>query len=300
MDNNEISIHFKTAANKILHFLHERFGFQLWSITRVNGNHWVMLVTRDDGYNVEDGDMFVWSDSFCFRMVQSLGPQIAPRVKEIEAYASAPINKDLPISAYIGVPLKLDDGRLFGTLCAIDPVEQPDSLKDELPLISLFAELISQIIQADMKTQKLINEVELARLNSYREPTTNLYNSEAWNILLAKEQERCDVFSSPAMILIIKVNDTRKNETNYLLEKISDYLNKIFRLSDIKAYLGNNTFAVLAIEIDHELTEDFITRIQCTLTSEKIPVDIGWAEHDPKNRLIETQAIAEKNISPLQ
>ena len=297
-ENYDLSISFKTVANKILNFLHERLGFQLWAITRVQGDHWIMLVNKDSGYDIEGRNVFVWSDSFCSRMVQSLGPKIAPRVKDIPAYTDAPINKELPISAYIGIPLKSEDGRLFGTLCAIDPAEKLESLKDELPLLNLFGEIISKIIQADMKTQKLIIDLELTKLNMDKDPVTDLYNNEAWDKLLTKEQERCDAFGSPALILIIKADNTNKNAE--LLKDISGYIKNSFRLSDIKAYLGHNTFAILAIEIDNDLTNEFISRIRNKLNSKKMPVKIGWAQHDPRNTLIETQAQAEKKISPLQ
>jgi diguanylate cyclase len=293
MTEKEITSHYKIAAEKILEFLHERLGFQLWAVTRTYNDHWIMLVTKDNGYHVKDGDVFVWSDSFCSRMVQSKGPQIAPRVKDIPEYVSAPIGTEFPIASYIGMPLKKDDGSLFGTLCAIDPVEHPDSLLDELPLIKLFSELLEQLLQADMKTAELLDRLENAQLTMGKDPVTQLNNQATWDLLMIKEQKRCDELGSSALIIILNIDN------GVSLSKVAQYLKDIFRSTDIEAYMGNNCFAVLAIEIDNLFNEEFISRIIQSFIAENITGKIGWAEHDPRNTLKETQVIAEKNMMPI-
>ena len=299
-DESEITAHFRVAAKKILTFLHKRLGFQLWAVTRSYNDHWIMLVTEDNGYNVKDGDVFVWSDSFCSRMVHAKGPQITPKVKDVPEYMSAPIGKEYPTSSYIGIPLKQEDGTLFGTLCAIDPAEKPDSIVNEAPLIHLFAELLSQLIDADMKTQKFMSDIELVKLKTELDPDTGLYNSNAWDIYIAKEQKRCDTFGSPALILLIKLDHTvDSTEEADHLKKIAAYIKNIFRASDIVAYLGGNTYAVLAVEIDSLLIKEFISRIQQSFIAKNISASMGWAEHDPEKKLTETQLRAENNLKPL-
>ncbi|WLT39263.1 GAF domain-containing protein [Synechocystis sp. B12] len=90
--------------------------------------------------------MFHWPDSFCSRMVRGEGPHIAPQSNLVEAYRNAPIAQQVDIGAYVGVPITYGNGSLFGTLCAIDPEIQPDSLVDELPLVELIAQLLSTIL----------------------------------------------------------------------------------------------------------------------------------------------------------
>ena len=115
---------FESAGRAVLAFLHRRLGFGLWMITRTEGEDWIVLQVEDHGYGISPGTVFRWADSFCSEMVQNNGPKVAPNSDIVPAYAAAPIGQQVPIKAYIGVPLSNADGSLFGTLCAIDPSRQ--------------------------------------------------------------------------------------------------------------------------------------------------------------------------------
>lgn len=145
---------FKTASSQVLEYLHTQLGFRLWMITRTEEDDWIVLNASDHGYNVQSGDVFRWTDSFCSRMVAGLGPRIAPRSNEIPAYAEAPIGRKVPIGAYVGVPLTRHDGGLFGTLCAIDPMPMPDDVGDQLPLVEIMARLLMTILETELKAQQ--------------------------------------------------------------------------------------------------------------------------------------------------
>ncbi len=137
---------FQEAGQAVLKFLHSRFGFNLWMITRVEGKDWIVLQSEDHGYDVQPGQVFQWADSFCFHMIAGKGPKIAPRSEDIPLYATAPINQQVSIKSYIGQPLIHEDGSLFGTLCAIDPQIKSDAIMQEVELVELFGNLLSNIL----------------------------------------------------------------------------------------------------------------------------------------------------------
>src|SRR4051812_26487169 len=112
---------FSSATRATIHFLRQRFDLDLWMVTRTEGNDWIVLGVEESKYDVKAGSVFQWSDSFCSRMVEGLGPRIAPQSDLIDVYKNAPIGAAVKIGAYVGVPLTKADGSLFGTLCAIDP-----------------------------------------------------------------------------------------------------------------------------------------------------------------------------------
>lgn len=105
----------------------------------------MMLQTVDSGYSIKPGDVFNWADTFCVQMVDGRGPMMAPRSADVPEYVSARIGQQVPIGAYIGVPLTKEDGSLFGTLCAIDPTPQPADISSELPTVQLLASLLSML-----------------------------------------------------------------------------------------------------------------------------------------------------------
>ncbi len=42
-------MNFETAAQAVLTFLHQQLGFDLWMITRTEGNDWIVLQANDHG-----------------------------------------------------------------------------------------------------------------------------------------------------------------------------------------------------------------------------------------------------------
>jgi diguanylate cyclase len=137
---------FKSAGEAILEVLYSRLPFDLWMITRVQDDDWIVLVAEDHGYNVEPGTIFKWSESFCHHMVKGDLPLIAPQSDIVLPYASALIGRKIKIGAYIGMPLVNPDGSLFGTLCAIHPSPLPPAIVEEEPLVRVFAALLSTLL----------------------------------------------------------------------------------------------------------------------------------------------------------
>jgi hypothetical protein len=145
---------FDSASVEILDLLHGRLGFALWLVTRVEKDQWVIEQARDEGYGVEVGDAYRFADTYCARMVEGQGPRFAPETSAVPCYAAAAIGKELPIAAYIGVPLLRADGSLYGTLCAIDPAPQPPAVAHELPLVELSGRILSSLLEEDAEERR--------------------------------------------------------------------------------------------------------------------------------------------------
>src|SRR5215217_9591614 len=141
---------FRSAASAVMEYLHRRIGFDLWMVTRVEGEEWIILQVEDHGYGVRPGSVFRWADTFCSEMVKGNGPHISPRSESCSAYAGAAIGKDVKIGAYIGFPLRREDGTLFGTLCAVHPASQPDHIAAEQPLVELCTRLLATVLNAEL------------------------------------------------------------------------------------------------------------------------------------------------------
>ena len=109
-----------------------------------------------------------------------MGPCIAPRADDIASYAQAPIGQQVPIGAYVGVPLQWKDGRLFGTMCAIHPQPRPDSISQKLHLVELCARLLSSILQAEIRADEQQRLAERAKLEAMTDELTGLYNRRGW------------------------------------------------------------------------------------------------------------------------
>jgi len=283
---------FDTAAHATLEFLHQRFGLQLWMVTRTEDEDWIVLQANDQGYGVKQGDVFRWSDSFCSRMVQGQGPCIAPQADLVEVYFNAPIAQQVKIGAYVGVPITYADGSLFGTLCAIDPEPQPETLTDELPLIQLFGKLLSTILNFFLKAETATRREEHHKFLSERDVLTALYNRRGWEQLLHGEEARCQQFGFPASVIMIDLDNLKAVNDQHghsrgdeLLKQAAKLIQQTFRQQDICARVGGDEFMVLCIEC-HLSQADFMReRLAEALHGAGIHASIGIEERSPKTGL---------------
>jgi diguanylate cyclase len=279
---------YESAARAVLRFLHQRLGFGLWMITRTQGDDWIVLQAEDHGYGVADGSVFRWADTFCSRMVEGKGPRVAPRSREVPAYAAAPVAQMVPIEAYIGVPLTWQDGSLFGTLCAIDPQQKPDSLLQELPLVELLAGMLSTIMHGEMGLAAEKRRAERAVAEASLDALTGLYNRRGWDELLADEEERCRRFGTSACVISIdldglkEINDTQGHQAgDVLLRRAALALREAIRQQDVPARCGGDEFMILGVDCDELAAATLAERIGDVLEMHQIEASIGYSLRDP-------------------
>lgn len=279
---------FEAAGRAVLSFLHKRFGFSLWMVTRTEGDDWIVLQSEDHGYGVGPGTVFRWADSFCSEMVKGNGPRVAPDSDMVSAYVAAPIGQQVPIKAYIGVPLTKSDGTLFGTLCAIDPVRQPDGLADEQELVELLAALLSKVLNAELRSALDARRSQRLELEAQSDALTQLSNRRAWDVLLAQEEERCRRYGHPATVLAIDldelkgVNDTLGHAAgDALIVRAADALRMAARDNDVVARLGGDEFGVIAVECDQAGADALLARTRRALVELDVKASIGMAVRLP-------------------
>jgi diguanylate cyclase (GGDEF)-like protein len=294
---------FESASKAILDFLHKRLGFDLWMITRREGDDWIILQSEDHGYGVKPGSVFKWGDSFCSQMVLGKGPNIAPDSTMISAYSDAPIGQLLNINAYIGLPLTRADGSLFGTLCAINPTAQPAALADEQAFLELIAATLSTILQLELKLTSMTRRAELLAEESLTDPLTGLYNRRGWDKFLASEEERCRRYGHPAVVMVIdidalkQVNDKMGHaEGDNLITRTAAVLSQSARSQDVVARLGGDEFGIISVECDSASGKVLFERIQNSLAAANIKASIGIASRNPSHGLEAALQEADQNM----
>ena len=291
---------FETASRAVLSLLHQRLGFDLWMMTRTDGQDWIVLQVEDHGYKVQEGAVFRWADSFCSQMVLGLGPRVAPCAQEIPTYAAAPIGRQVAIGAYIGVPIQNADGSLFGTLCAIDPAPQNDSIERELPWIELLSRLLGTILVNELKATAIARESEQSHQLRLTDALTGLLSQQGWDEAIATEEARARRYGSPTCILMFELNGLtepelpgERTEDISLIKNASASIRKASRQSDSVAYLGNGRFAVLASECDSNGADALKQNIVKAISQINISARVGKAMRNPSLGLLE--AVSEAN-----
>ncbi len=292
---------FQDASRATLAFLRQRLGFSLWMVTRTEGHDWIVLHAEDHGYGVKTGDVFQWADSFCSEMIKGNGPCVAPDSSQVPAYHNAPIGRQVPIQAYIGVPLRNSDGSLFGTLCAIDPECQPLTIVQEQPLVELLAGVLSTALQWELKAQQYERHSERLALDAATDALTGLNNRRVWNELLLREEERCRRYGHPAAVLVADLDGLKHTNDSaghgagdLLLKRAAQALRSAAREADLVVRLGGDEFGILAIECNRAGAEALLERSRAALRSAGVRASVGMAARVPGCSLHDTWERADR------
>lgn len=294
---------FEEAGQIVLKFLYQRFGFNLWMITRAEGEDWIVLQSEANGYNVKPGQVFRWADSFCSHMVKGKAPTIAPRSEDIPLYASAPINKLVAIKSYIGQPLTNEDGSLFGTLCAIDPLPKSEAILKDAGIVEVLGKMLSYTLQAELREVEHLRKLERIEFESLTDVLTGLFNRRAWDKLVHLEEERCKRYGHPTAVLVIDLNDLKVTNDTFghfagdeLIKKAASTLKKCIRTNDILARLGGDEFSILSIENNKEGAEVLLERILQAFDEANISTAIGLAMRNPTHGIFRAIREADKKM----
>ena len=294
---------FRTASSEALRYLSDQYGFALWMVTRTEGDDWIVLQSEDRGYGVSEGDVFRWTDSFCSQMVQGHGPCIAPQSDLVPAYAAAPIGQQVSIASYVGLPLTKPDGTLFGTLCAIDPQCQADSLVDELPQFKLIAKMLGTILASELRAESEMRRAERAEAEAETDALTTVFNRRGWERLLAAEESRCRRYGHSASVITVDLDKFKQiNDQNghtfgdKMLASAARALTEATRECDVVARVGGDEFAVLAVQCDEQQSEALVVRIKSHFSQINLAGSIGLAKRDPAKSLADAWVQSDLNM----
>ncbi len=100
------------------------------------------------------GDGNPLEESYCQRVVDGRLPELmADACQNIEAL-TIPATRELPVGAHMSVPLKLPDGRLFGTFCCFSFLANPSLNARDLRILRAFAAIVADLIHEELDQQQ--------------------------------------------------------------------------------------------------------------------------------------------------
>lgn len=277
---------FDAASRRVLSHLRSQLALGLWMVTRTNGDDWIVLSALDEHYGVSAGDVLVWSESLCSRMVRGDGPRVAPSTDDVEAYRNAPLSAQVPIGAYIGVPIMARDGELFGTLCGIDP--RPRSVGDLLPLVELLADLLSSVLGHELAAEASARRADELQERAERDGLTGVLNRAGWNEVIDREAARCRRYGHGAAVVVVDLDGLKEaNDADghargdELLVRLAEAIVAASRAGDAVARLGGDEFALLAVETGAGAGDELAGRLRVELGRRGVDASVGSQDCRP-------------------
>lgn len=126
-------------------------------------------------------------EGYCQRVVDGRIPELMPDAAAIPEAAALPVTKALPVGAHMSVPIRLSDGRVYGTFCCFSHL--PDhSLNDrDLQMMRAFAEMTGHALEADLtlrrdqeeKAERIRRVFEQDQLSVVFQPIFNVESGRA-------------------------------------------------------------------------------------------------------------------------
>ncbi|MCC8407879.1 GAF domain-containing sensor histidine kinase [Mucilaginibacter sp. UR6-1] len=157
------------AVRSILDVICGTTGMGFAAVARVTDHRWIACAVRDDiQFGLIPGGELKLETTICNEIRDHQKMVVIDHVDSDPLYANHHTPLMYGFQSYISVPIMLQNGQFFGTLCAIDPRPNQLSKKEITDMFSLFADLIafhlSAVEQVTYSNNQLMEEREISEL----------------------------------------------------------------------------------------------------------------------------------------
>jgi hypothetical protein len=99
------------------------------------------LISDPDTVSRYQGTVFPVEQTFCMRMLGGEIPNAVPDTRAEPAISELPVTGEF--RAYAGVPVKLSDGSVHGTLCCVSRQTRPGLGAEEVRFLQVLADIVA-------------------------------------------------------------------------------------------------------------------------------------------------------------
>ena len=154
------------AVERILSLARAALDMDVAVVGTFDGEFVVQAVAGEgEWFDIEVGTRIPAEQTYCRRMVQGELPHLVRDAAEDERTADLPVTREAGIGAYIGVPIRLWDGTLYGTLCCFSRVAEPSLNERDVRFLRVLAEIVADQLDRDqLEGEK--RKLEFSRIRS--------------------------------------------------------------------------------------------------------------------------------------
>ena len=103
---------------------------------------------------IKVGDSYSLDDVYCQRVIDGRLPELIPNTADVPEAMALPITQAVPIGSHISVPLRLPDGRVYGSFCCLSFKPDPSLNDRDLQMMRAFADVTAFQIYQELETAK--------------------------------------------------------------------------------------------------------------------------------------------------
>jgi EAL domain-containing protein (putative c-di-GMP-specific phosphodiesterase class I) len=141
-----------SGVDKMLHAVREHLGMDIAFVSEFRERDRVFRhVDAKDASPIKAGDALPLEQGYCQRVVQGKLPQLIRDAKTVPEAAALPETSAVPIGSHLSVPIRLGDGRVYGTLCCFSFIPDVSLTERDLQMMRVLAELLGDQLDHDMR-----------------------------------------------------------------------------------------------------------------------------------------------------
>lgn len=132
-----------------LHAIRAHLGMEVAFISEFEDDRRVFrFVDEDDGApRLEVGASGPLEESYCQRVVDGRLPELITDACENAEALTLPATREMPIGAHLSVPIRFQDGSVFGTLCCFDRQADASLNERDLGMMRVFADFAARQLE---------------------------------------------------------------------------------------------------------------------------------------------------------
>jgi EAL domain-containing protein (putative c-di-GMP-specific phosphodiesterase class I) len=141
------------AIERILALARHQLGMDVAFVSAIeHGLEQIRAVDGDaESFGLDGGMAIPLEESYCNRMIKGRLPNVVPDARHEERVRDLAVTASAGIGAYLGVPVHLWDGRLYGTLCCLSHTPEPSLDERDVRFMHVLATVISDQIEQEAR-----------------------------------------------------------------------------------------------------------------------------------------------------
>jgi len=154
------------AIERILSLARAALDMDVALLGAFDGDFVVKAVDGDnEWFDLEVGTRLPAQQTYCRRMTQGDLPHLIHDTAADERTADLPLTREAGIGAYIGAPIRLWDGTLYGTLCCLSRSAEPSLNDRDVRFLRVLAEILAdQLDREQLEGEK--RKLEWSRIRA--------------------------------------------------------------------------------------------------------------------------------------
>jgi EAL domain-containing protein (putative c-di-GMP-specific phosphodiesterase class I) len=142
------------AIDRILEAVRTHLGMDIAFASRfVDGRREFTHVNSDRPAPARPGDSEPQEDTYCYRVLKGQLPELIIDANDHPEAAELPITAALPVGSHLNVPLRLSDGRVYGSFCCLRHTPDRTLTARDLDTMRAFAALAAEQIENDLNEE---------------------------------------------------------------------------------------------------------------------------------------------------